>query len=186
MAEGCTWRTKHSFNSTKRLSTSYVCVYPKQGSQEEKKERKSVWKLNSDEPVSVGVCIPKSSSYKYNAPATPTAGPNSVVGISTLANAPIGPPRIGIFFTALLAMWTAKMPPIMNRPSRLPRSRATRFKTSLAKPSNCWAVRRGCRVREGLLRMEPCMSSWVMGRNTSFPHLGSRPSQSLCRARNVH
>lgn len=130
---------------------------------------------------SLGRKIPVSSCYKYNAPAIPTAGPNSEVGTSTLTNAPMGPPRIGMFFTAFFAIWTAKMPPIRNKPRRLLRSRATRFNVSLAKPSNCWSVRRGCREREGLLRIEPRMSSWVIGRNTSFPHLGSRLSQSLCR-----
>lgn len=128
----------------------------------------------------------KSCCYKYNAPATPTAGPNTVVGTSTLAIAPIGPPRIGIFLMAPFVMWTAKMPPIMNRPRRLPLSRATRFSTSLAILSKYWYVISESSEREGLHSTAPRMSSWVMGRNTSFTAFVSKLSEILCKENETH
>ena len=118
-------------------------------------------KFNSDELVFDDSWEERISAncYKNNAPAIPTAGPTSAVGMRTLTKAPMGPPRIGIFFTAFFAMWTAKMPPITNTPRRLLRSKATRFSVSLAKLSNCWNVRRGWRVREELVRIESRMST---------------------------
>ena len=123
------------------------------------------------------------SCYRYNAPATPTAGPTNVVGTRTLVNALMGPPRRGIFFTAPFAMWTTKMPPIMNKPRRFPRSRATRFNVSLANLSKWWNVRSGWSEREESPRTAELMSSCVTGRNTSFPAFGSRSSVSLCTSR---
>lgn len=129
---------------------------------------------------------PANASYKYKAPAMPTAGPRRVVGMRALAKAAMGPPRMGIFFTAPLAMCTAKMPPIMNKPKRFPLSSATRFSTSLANPSNCWIVSTGWSVRVVFVRIAPWMSSWAMGRSTNLPHFGSNPSHSLCMAKPVH
>lgn len=123
------------------------------------------------------------SCYRYNAPATPTAGPTNVVGTRTLVNALMGPPRRGIFLTAPFAMWTTKMPPIMKRPRRFPRSRATLFTVSLANFSKWWSVRSGWSERDESHRTAELMSSCVTGRNMSFPAFGSRSSVSLCKSR---